>query len=205
MFVGRYSNTPWVGFVMGFYRIWRFVHFVGCVQDFWKAGTGSCTLWNQYMRPPSHSRPHPPLAVPTIWSHFSSRAKAMHLASPILPYYNCYGLRTKLVNATFLSRISFVIIVGKKDIMKLFILPSFRNGSNSDYHGKICQHLPLPLNQKPKHFSLPLRLSPPRVIPIKMLRRKSTMLTRGRCFKPMLLTFKLCKMNLNHWGPNLLI
>jgi len=30
-----------------------------------------------------------------------------------------------------------VIIVGKKDIKKLFVLPSFRNGSNSDYHGKI--------------------------------------------------------------------
>jgi hypothetical protein len=31
------------------------------------------------------------------------------------------------------------------------------------------------------------------------------MLTKGRGFKPMSLKFKLCKMNLNHWGPNLLI
>jgi hypothetical protein len=31
-----------------------------------------------------------------------------------------------------------------------------------------------------------------------MLRRKSIMLTRGRCFKPTLLKFKLCKMNSNH-------
>jgi hypothetical protein len=31
------------------------------------------------------------------------------------------------------------------------------------------------------------------------------MLTRGRCFKPMLLKFKLYKMNPNHWKPNLLI
>jgi hypothetical protein len=107
-------------------------------------------------------------------------------------------LPTKLMNATFLLRIFFVIIVGKKDIRKLFILPSSRNRSNCDYHDKICQHLPLPLNQKPRHFSLPLRLCPPRVIPIRMLRRRNTMLTRRRCFKPMALKFKLCKMNLNH-------
>jgi hypothetical protein len=102
------------------------------------------------------------------------------------------------VNATFLLRISFVIIVGKKDIRKLFVLPSSWNGSNSNYHGKICQHLLLPLNQKPRHLSLPFRFSPPRVIPVRMLKRRSKMLTRGRCFKPMLLKFKLYKMNSNH-------
>jgi hypothetical protein len=107
-------------------------------------------------------------------------------------------LPTKLMSATFLSRISFVIIVGKRDIRKLFVLPSFWNGSNSNYHGKICQHFSLPFNQKPRHLSLPLRLSPPRVIPIRMLRRRSTMLTRERCFKPKSLKFKLYKMNSNH-------
>jgi hypothetical protein len=91
-----------------------------------------------------------------------------------------------------------VIVVGKRDIRKLSVLSSSRNGSNSDYHDKICQHLSLPLNQKPKHLSLQLMFSPPRVIPVRMLRRKSTMLTRGRCFKPMPLKFKLYKMNSNH-------
>jgi hypothetical protein len=112
---------------------------------------------------------------------------------------------TKLVSATFLSRISFVIIMGKTNIMKLFILPSSKNGSNSNYRGKIYQHFPLPLDQKPKHLNLPLRLSPPRVILVRMLRKRNRMLTRRRCFKPMLLKFKLCKMNSNHWGPNLVI
>jgi hypothetical protein len=107
-------------------------------------------------------------------------------------------LPTKLMSATFLLRISFVIIVGKRDIRKLFILPSSRNGSNSNYHSKIYEHLLLPLNQKPRHFNLPLRLSPPRVIPVRMLRKRSTMLIRGRCFKPMPLKFKLCKMNSNN-------
>ncbi len=107
-------------------------------------------------------------------------------------------LPTKLMSATFLSRISFVIIVGKKDIRKLFILPSSRNRSNSDYHGKICQHLLLPLNKKPRHFNLPLKISPPRVIPIRMPRRRNIMLARGSCFKPMPFKFKLYKMNSNH-------
>jgi len=104
-------------------------------------------------------------------------------------------LFTKLVSTIFLPRISFVIIVGKKDIMKLFVLLSSGNGSNYDYHGKIYQHLSLPFNQKPRHLSLPLKLSPPWVILIRMLRRRNIMLTRGRCFKPMPLKFKLYKMN----------
>jgi hypothetical protein len=94
-------------------------------------------------------------------------------------------LPTKLVSATFLPRISFVIIVGKKDIRKLSVLLSSQNGSNYDYHGKICQHLSFPLNQKPRHLSLPLKLCPPKVIPVRMLRRRNTMLTRRRCFRPM--------------------
>jgi len=107
-------------------------------------------------------------------------------------------LPTKLVSATFLSKICFVIIVGKKEIRKLFILPSSKNGSNFDYQSKIYQHLSLPLNQKPRHLSLPLRFSPPGVILVRMLRRRSTILTRGRCFKPMPLKLKLYKMKSNH-------
>jgi hypothetical protein len=39
--------------------------------------------------------------------------------------------------------------MGKKDMRKLFVLPSSQNGSNSDYHGKICNifHSPLTKNQ----------------------------------------------------------
>jgi hypothetical protein len=107
-------------------------------------------------------------------------------------------LPTKLVNTKFPPRISFMIIVGKKDIRKLYVLLSSRSESNSDYHNKICQDLPLPFNQKLKHFILPLKFSPPRVIPVRMLRKWSTMLIRGRCFKPMLLKFKLYKRNSNH-------
>jgi hypothetical protein len=107
-------------------------------------------------------------------------------------------LPTKLVSATFLPKISFVIIVGKRDIRKLFVLPSSQSGSNFVYNGKICQHLPLSLNQKPRHLSLPFKLCPPRVLPIRMPRRRSTMLTKRRCFKPMQFKFRLYKMNWNH-------
>jgi hypothetical protein len=107
-------------------------------------------------------------------------------------------LPTKLVSATFLPRISFVIIVGKKDIRNLSVLPSSQSGSNFGYNGKICQHLLLSLNQKPRHLSLPFMLCPPRAIPTRILRRRSTMLTRGRCFKPMPFKFRLYKMNSNH-------
>ncbi len=40
------------------------------------------------MRPPSHSRPQPPSAAPTRSSHSFLKAKAMHLATPILPSCN---------------------------------------------------------------------------------------------------------------------
>jgi hypothetical protein len=94
-------------------------------------------------------------------------------------------LPTKLMSATFLPRISFVIIVRKRDIKWLSVLPSSRNEINYDYHGKFCQHFQLPLNQKPRHLNLPFMLCPLRVILVKMIRRRNTMLTRGRCFKPM--------------------
>jgi hypothetical protein len=78
------------------------------------------------MKPSSRSRPEPPLTMPTKSSHSSSRTKAVHLATPILPFCNYYGNPfTKLMSATFLSRISLVIIVGKRDIRKLYVLPSF--------------------------------------------------------------------------------
>jgi hypothetical protein len=114
-------------------------------------------------------------------------------------------LPTMLMSATFLSRISFVINMGKRDIKMLFILSSSHNKSNSNYHNKICQYLSLPFNRNLRHFSLPFKLSPPKVILVRLLTRRSTMLTRGRCFKPMPLKLKLCKINSNHWGPNLLI
>jgi len=46
-------------------------------------------------------------------------------------------LPTKLMSATFLPRICFVIIVEKRDIRNLSVLPSSRNGSIFDYNDEI--------------------------------------------------------------------
>jgi hypothetical protein len=43
------------------------------------------------MRPPSRLRLQPPPTAPTKSSHYSSRAKTVHLATPILPSYNYCG------------------------------------------------------------------------------------------------------------------
>jgi len=43
------------------------------------------------MRPPSRSKPQPTLVAPTRSSHSSSRAKIVHLATPILPSCNYCG------------------------------------------------------------------------------------------------------------------
>ncbi len=43
------------------------------------------------MRPPSRSRPQPTPATQTRSSHSSSRTKAVHSATPILPSCNYYG------------------------------------------------------------------------------------------------------------------
>jgi hypothetical protein len=43
------------------------------------------------MKPPSRPRPQPPPAAPTRSSHSSSRTKAVHSATPILPSYNYCG------------------------------------------------------------------------------------------------------------------
>ncbi len=105
-------------------------------------------------------------------------------------------LPRKLVNATLFIRIFFVIIIRNKDIKKLFVLPSSQNRNNYNYHDKIHQHLPLPFNQKPRHLSLPLKLSSQRVIPVKML-KKNTMLIKESCFKPISLKFKSLRAQLN--------
>ncbi len=151
------------------------------------------------MKPPSCSKPQPRPAALTKSAHSSSRTKVVYSVAPILPSCNyCGNHAHKVRECNIPSKDLFCDYCEKMDIMKLFVLPSSRNENNSDYHDKFCQHLSLPLKQKPKHLSLPLKLSPPKVILIKMVRKRNTMLTRQRCFKPMPLKFKLYKMNSIH-------
>jgi hypothetical protein len=90
------------------------------------------------MRPPSRSRPQPPTIVPTRSSYFFSKAKVVHSTTPILPSCNYCGNPAHNANECNIpAKDFFVIIVGKRDIRKLFILLSFQNERNFDYHGKI--------------------------------------------------------------------
>jgi hypothetical protein len=72
-------------------------------------------------------------STPTRSSHSSSRTKAVHSVTPILPSCNyCGNPAHKANECNILSGISFVIIVGKKDIKNLFILPSSQSENNSN-------------------------------------------------------------------------
>jgi hypothetical protein len=91
-----------------------------------------------------------------------------------------------------------VIIVEKREINKLFVLPSSRNKNNSNYHGKNMPASSATPQPKAKAPQPSIQAFPTKGNSSTMLRRRSTMLTRKRCFKPMLLKFKLYKMNSNH-------
>jgi hypothetical protein len=150
------------------------------------------------MKPPSCWRPQPPPATPTRSSHSSSRAKVVHLATPILPSCNyCGNPAHKASECNILFEDFFCVIVGKRDIEKIVCFAKFSKRKQFRLPRQNLLAFFAALNQKPRHLNLPFRFSPPRVIPVRMLRRRSTMLVRGRCFKPMLFKFKLCKMNSN--------
>ncbi len=90
-FIGRYSNTPCVGFATSFGEFGDSYTFLDVYNIFEKLKLIHAHYEASTMKPPSHSQPGPPLATPTISSHSSSRAKAVHLVTPILPSCNYCG------------------------------------------------------------------------------------------------------------------
>ncbi len=97
----------------------------------------------------------------------------MHSAALVLLFCNYCGNPIHKANECNIpSEDFFCDYCGKEGFRKLFVLPSSWNRNNSDYNSKIYQHFSLPLNQKPKHFNLPLRFSPPMVILVSMLKKK---------------------------------
>jgi hypothetical protein len=67
------------------------------------------------MRTPSRLRPWPPLGTPTRSSHYSSRAKVVHLVTPILLSCNYYGnLAHKATECKILSEDLFFYYCGKE-------------------------------------------------------------------------------------------
>ncbi len=151
------------------------------------------------MRFPSRSRPQPTPTALTRSSHSSSRTKAVHSATPILPFCNYCGNPAHKANECNIPfKDIFCDHCEKEGHQESVCFAKFPERKQLRLQRQNLQHLLLSLNQKPRHLSLPLRLCPPKVIPTRMLRRRSTMLTRGRCFKPMQFKFRLYKMNSNH-------
>ncbi len=121
----------------------------------------------------------------------------MHSVAPILPFCNyCGNLAHKANECNILSEDLFCDYYEKEGHQEDICFAKFskRKQLRLPRQNLLASSTTL----QPKALSLPLRLSPPRVIPVRMLRRRNTMLIGGRCFKPMSLKFKLYKMNLNH-------
>ncbi len=151
------------------------------------------------MKPPSRSKPQPPPSAPTRSSHFFSKAKAMHSTTPILPSCNYYCNPThKISECNIPSEDLFCDYCGKKGHHEAVCFAKFPERKQLQLPRQNLPTLYAPFNQKLRQLGLPHKLSSLRVIPIKMFKKKSIMLTRGRCFKPMPLKFKLCNMNSNH-------
>ncbi len=78
------------------------------------------------MRLPSCSRPQPPPTTLTRSSHFSSRAKAMHSAAPILPFCNYFSNPTHKTNECNIhSKDFFCDYCGKKGHQKAVYFAKF--------------------------------------------------------------------------------
>jgi hypothetical protein len=90
-FVGKYSDTPCAGFVMGFCKFGDSYILLDMYNIFEKLELAHTHYEANIMRPPSCSRPQPPPTALTRSSHSSSRAKVVHPAACILPSYNYYG------------------------------------------------------------------------------------------------------------------
>ncbi len=98
------------------------------------------------MRSPSCSRPQPPLVAPTKSSHFSSRAKVVHLVAPILPSCNYSGNPThKTSKCNIPSEDLFCDYCGKKGHQETIFFAKFLE------HNQLC----LPRKNLPTSFVVP--------------------------------------------------
>ncbi len=157
------------------------------------------------MRPPSCSRPQPPSVTPTKSSH-SSKAKAVHSATPILPSYNYYGNPThKASECNIPFEDLFCDYCGKEGHHEVAYFAKFPKRKKFRLPQQNLPTSSTALQPKAKAPQPLTQAFPTKGNSNKNTKRKYTMLIRRRCFKLMPLKFKLCRMNLNDWGPNLLI
>jgi len=130
------------------------------------------------MRLPSHSRPHPSPTMLIKSSHYSLMVKEVHSITPILPSCNyCGNLAHKASECNIPFEDLFCDYCGKIGTSgSCLFYEILRVETTPITMAKFANIFRCPSNQKPRHLSLPFRLSPPKVIPVRMLRRRSTML-----------------------------
>ncbi len=139
------------------------------------------------------------LVAPTRSSHSSSRAKAVHLATPILLSCNyCGNPAHKASECNIPFEDLFCDYCGKEGHQEDVCFAKFPERKQLRLPWQNLPATSVVPQPKAKALQPSIQLCPPRVIPTRMLRRRSTMLIRGRCFKPMQFKFRLYKMNLNH-------
>jgi len=151
------------------------------------------------MRPPSRSRPQPPLIAPTKSSHFSSKVKAVHSTTPIPPSCNYYSNPAHKANECNIPfEDLFCDYCGKEGHQEAVCFAKFPKWKQ---FWLARQNLPtssVAPQPKAKALQPSTHTFPTKGNSNKNARRRSTMLTRGRCFKPMPLKFKLYEINWNH-------
>jgi len=151
------------------------------------------------MRPPSRSRPQPTPTPPTRSSHSSSRTKAMHTATPILPSCNyCGNPAHKASECNIPFEDLFCDYCGKEGHQEFVCFAKFPERKQlrlQQQNLPTSSAVPHPKAKAPQPSTQAL---PTKGNSNKNVKKKSTMLTRGRCFKPMQFKFKLYKMNSNH-------
>ncbi len=146
------------------------------------------------MRSPSHSRPQLSWVAPTKSSHSSSRAKVVQSATPILPSCNYYGkLAHKANECNIPSEDVFCHYCGKEGHQETICFSKFLEWKQLWLLWQNLRTSCVVPQPKAKAPHPPLRLSPPMVIPIRMLKRSSTMWQEGGALSPCHLSSNFAK------------
>jgi hypothetical protein len=125
---------------------------------------------------------------------FFFKAKAVHSLAPILPSYNyCGNLAHKASECNILFEELFCDYCGKEGHHETVCFAKFSEQKQLQLPRQNLPASSVAPQPKAKAPQPSTQALPTKGNSVRMLRRRSTMLTRGRCFKPMPFKFKLYK------------
>ncbi len=151
------------------------------------------------MRPPSRSKLQPTPATPIRSSHSSSKTKAVHSVTPILPFCNYYGNPAHKANECNIpSEDLFCDYYGKEGHHESVCFAKFleRKQLRLQWQNLLASSaVPQPKAKAPQPSTQAL---PTNVNSNKNAKKKDHNADNKECFKPMQFKFRLYKMNSNH-------